>query len=189
MRRYNFNSNVQLVPVRSKGTPCLRTLNQFALTSYLEYILVHSLDHSDSSCLPRSTSLSAISRATGFHPSWSSLCHLGIRSGTNLRQRRLVPIFYGNLRPAGVQTIWLLWYVLCYNQLLYCTLRNKTHEQKKLPLVLYRSILYIGIAQTDGRQGSNHPKKNTTMVEPVAGLAAWLLCFLPPRPGSLCGRG
>jgi hypothetical protein len=27
------------------------------------------------------------------------------------------------------------------------------------------------------------------MVELAAGLAAWLLGFQPPHPGSLCGRG
>ena len=41
---------------------------------------------------------------TGFDPSWSSLCHLGICSGTNLRLRRLVPIFYGIFELAGAQT-------------------------------------------------------------------------------------
>ena len=40
---------------------------------------------------------------TGFHPSWSSLWLLGICSGTNLRQRRLVLIFYGILELAGTQ--------------------------------------------------------------------------------------
>ncbi len=51
-------------------------------------------------------------RKTGFHPSWSSLCHLGFFSGTSLRTRRLVPISYGNLRPAGGQTVWLLRFML-----------------------------------------------------------------------------
>jgi hypothetical protein len=41
---------------------------------------------------------------TGFHPSWSSLCCLGIYSGTNLRLRRLVPNFYGIFKLAGAQT-------------------------------------------------------------------------------------
>jgi hypothetical protein len=41
---------------------------------------------------------------TGFHPSWSSLCRLGICSGTNLRLRRLVPILYGIFELAGAQT-------------------------------------------------------------------------------------
>jgi hypothetical protein len=27
------------------------------------------------------------------------------------------------------------------------------------------------------------------MMEPAAGLVAWLLSFQPPHPGSLCGRG
>jgi hypothetical protein len=49
---------------------------------------------------------------TGFDPSWSSLCRLGFFSGTSLRTRRLVPIFYGNLRPAGAQTVWLLHFML-----------------------------------------------------------------------------
>jgi hypothetical protein len=83
---------------------------------------------------------------TGFDPSWSSLCHLGICSGTNLRLRRLVPNFYGNLRLAGVQTIWLLHFML----------QMYTTQQKT-------SIL-----------NNNHPTKKNTMVEPVAGLAARL---------------
>jgi len=36
----------------------------------------------------------------------------GIFSGTSLRTRRLVPIFYGKLRPAGAQTVWLLHFML-----------------------------------------------------------------------------
>ena len=83
---------------------------------------------------------------TGFDPSWSSLCHLGICSGTNLRLRRLVPNFYGNLRLAGAQTVWLLHFML----------QMYTTQQKT-------SIL-----------NNNHPTKNNTMVEPVAGLAAQL---------------
>jgi len=40
----------------------------------------------------------------------------GIFSGTSLRTRRLVPIFYGKLRPAGAQTVWLLHFMInvCY---------------------------------------------------------------------------
>jgi hypothetical protein len=83
---------------------------------------------------------------TGFHPSWSSLCHLGICSGTNLRLRRLVPNFYGNLRLAGAQTVWLLHFML----------QMYTTQQKT-------SIL-----------NNNHPTKNNTMVEQVAGLVARL---------------
>jgi hypothetical protein len=83
---------------------------------------------------------------TGFDPSWSSLCHLGICSGTNLRLRRLVPNFYGNLRLAGAQTVWLLHFML----------QMYTTQQKT-------SIL-----------NNNHPTKNNTMVEPVAGLVARL---------------
>jgi hypothetical protein len=83
---------------------------------------------------------------TGFDPSWSSLCHLEICSGTNLRLRRLVPNFYGNLRLAGAQTVWLLHFML----------QMYTTQQKT-------SIL-----------NNNHPTKNNTMVEPVAGLAARL---------------
>ena len=60
--------------------------------------------------------------------------------------RRLVPNFYGNLRPAGAQTVWLLHFMLQ----MYAT------QQKT-------SIL-----------NNNHPTKNNTMVEPVAGLAAQL---------------
>ena len=59
---------------------------------------------------------------------------------------RLVPNFYGNLRPAGAQTVWLLHFMLQ----MYAT------QQKT-------SIL-----------NNNHPTKNNTMVEPVAGLAAQL---------------
>ena len=70
----------------------------------------------------------------------------GIFSGTSLRTRRLVPIFYGKLRPAGAQTVWLLHFMLQ----MYAT------QQKT-------SIL-----------NNNHPTKNNTMVEPVAGLAAQL---------------
>jgi hypothetical protein len=35
----------------------------------------------------------------------------------------------------------------------------------------------------DGRQGSNHPAKNTTMVEPAAGLCGMAFSFpaAPPR--------
>jgi hypothetical protein len=60
--------------------------------------------------------------------------------------RRLVPNFYGNLRPAGAQTVWLL----------HCMLQMCTTQQKP-------SIL-----------NNNHPTKNNTMVEPVADLAARL---------------
>ena len=45
----------------------------------------------------------------------------GIFSGTSLRQRRLVPIFYGNLKPAGAQTVWLLHFMLQLATLLYST--------------------------------------------------------------------
>ncbi len=52
---------------------------------------------------------------TGSHPSWSSLFHLGFFSGTFLRVRRLVAMFYCNLLPAGAKkqetkkivTLWL----------------------------------------------------------------------------------
>jgi hypothetical protein len=40
---------------------------------------------------------------TGFDPRWTSLFHFVICSGTNLRLRRLVPIFYGIFELAGVQ--------------------------------------------------------------------------------------
>jgi hypothetical protein len=65
--------------------------------------------------------LRSLSPPTGFDPSWSSLCHLGFFSGTSLRTRRLVPIFYGNLRPAGVQTVWLLHFMLQLTILSYST--------------------------------------------------------------------
>ncbi len=35
----------------------------------------------------------------------------------------------------------------------------------------------------------NHPTKNTTMVEPVAGLAAWFFCFEPPHPREPLRKG
>jgi len=70
----------------------------------------------------------------------------GFFSGTSLRTRRLVPIFYGKLRPAGTQTIWLLHFMLQLTTLSYST---QQHKQTKK---------------------SNHPTKNTTMVEPVTGL-------------------
>ena len=79
--------------------------------------------------------------------------------GTSLRTRRLVPIFYGNLRPAGAQTVWLLRFMLQLTTL-YCTLRNKTHEKNTLlQYRSYRSIFNAGIVEANGRQGSNHPKR------------------------------
>jgi hypothetical protein len=63
-------------------------------------------------CCPLPALRGASVMLTGFHPSWSSLCRLGFFSCTSLRTRRLVPIFYGNLRPAGVQTVWLLRFML-----------------------------------------------------------------------------
>jgi hypothetical protein len=42
-------------------------------------------------------------RPTGSHPSWSSLFHLEFFSGTFLRARRLVSMFYCNLLPAGAK--------------------------------------------------------------------------------------
>ncbi len=41
---------------------------------------------------------------TDFDPSWISLFHLAICSGTNLRLRWLVPMFYGMFELAGAQT-------------------------------------------------------------------------------------
>ena len=96
--------------------------------------------------------------------------------------RRLVPIFYGNLRLTGAQTVWLLRFMLQLTTLWYDTLHNNTHEKIKLPL-LYRSICYAGIVEMDGQQGSNHPAKNTTLVEPAAGLCGMAFSFpaAPPR--------
>jgi hypothetical protein len=65
---------------------------------------------------------------TGFDPSWSSLCRLGICSGTNLRLCRLVPNFYGNLRLAGAQTVWLLHFML---QMLYTTQQKKLYSKQQ----------------------------------------------------------
>jgi len=53
-----------------------------------------------------------LNRWTGFDPSGISLFHLGFFSGTSLCTCRLVPIFYGTLRPAGAQTVWLLHFML-----------------------------------------------------------------------------
>ncbi len=97
---------------------------------------------------------------TGSHPSWANSLHLAICSGTNLRSRRLVPIFYGNLRPAGVQTVWLLRFLLQLTTLLSTLLYVVTTQtNKKTPFLPYRSICYAGIVRTDGRQVSNHSKR------------------------------
>ena len=56
--------------------------------------------------------------------------------------RRLVPIFYGNLRPADAQPFG--YYILCYT-------------------INYFIVLYV-------TKDTNKKQKNTTMVEPVAGL-------------------
>jgi hypothetical protein len=85
---------------------------------------------------------------TGFVPSWSSLCRLGFFSGTSLRVRRLVPIFYGNSRPAGAQTVWLLHFMLQLTILSYSTQQNT--RTKKTPSLPYRSICYAGLVQRDG---------------------------------------
>ena len=75
--------------------------------------------------------------------------------------RRLVPIFYANLRPAGAQTVLLLRFLLQ----MYAT------QQKT-------SIL-----------NNNHPTKNNTMVKQVTGLAARLRCFEPPHPRETLWEG
>ena len=41
-----------------------------------------------------------------------SLCNIWGFFLYKLTTRRLVPIFYGNLRPAGIQTVWLLHFML-----------------------------------------------------------------------------
>jgi len=82
----------------------------------------------------------------------------GIFSGTSLRTSRLVPIFYGKLRPAGAQTVWLLHFMLQLTTLSYSTQQHK--KQTKTPILPHRSTCYIGIVGKDGRQGSNHPTKN-----------------------------
>jgi hypothetical protein len=74
---------------------------------------------------------------------------------------RLVPNVYGNLRPAGAKTVWLLQSMLQ----MYAT-QHKT------------SIL-----------NNNYPTKNNTMVEPVAGLVTWLQCFEPPHPREPLRKG
>ncbi len=78
---------------------------------------------------------------TGFDPSWISLFHLAICSGTNLRSRRLVPIFYGNLRSAGAQTIWLLRFMLQLTTLLSTLFYVvTTHTNKKTPF--YHTVAF-----------------------------------------------
>jgi hypothetical protein len=84
--------------------------------------------------------------ATGFHPSWSSFVTFGNLFRYKPTTRRLVPVFCGNLRPVGAQTVWLLHFML----------QMYAIQQKT-------SIL-----------NNNHPTKNNTMVEPVASLAARL---------------
>jgi hypothetical protein len=69
------------------------------------------------------------------------------------------------------------------------SLHFTTTHKKKVPYLSSRSICYIRIVQTDGGQGLNHPTKNTTMVEPVAGLAAWFFCFEPPHPREPLRKG
>ena len=91
-----------------------------------------------------------VSYGTGFHPSWSSLCCLGFFSGTSLRTRRLVPSFYGKLRPAGLQTVRARLVTTFYATITYST---QQHTQRKNSLLQYRSICYAGIVQTDGRKG------------------------------------
>jgi len=77
----------------------------------------------------RSLLLKKFCPRTGFHPSWSSLCCLGICSGTNLPR-----------------VVWLLHFMLQMYAI-----------QQKTSII-----------------NNNHPTKNNTMVEPVAGLAAQL---------------
>ena len=74
---------------------------------------------------------------------------------------QLRSIFYGKLRPAGAQTIWLLHFMLQ----MYAT------QQKT-------SIL-----------NNNHPTKNNTMVEPVAATAAWLWRISQPYPREPLRKG
>ena len=133
----------------------------------------------------------AVRRWTGFDPSWSSLCCLGFFSGTSLCTRRLAPIFYGKLRPAGGQTIWLLRFMLQLTpQSKYSTLcSNNTHEQKKTPFLPYRSICYAGIVQTDGRQGSNIQKEHHHGGASCRSLAAWLLRFSAASPRQPLRKG
>ena len=103
--------------------------------------------------------------------------------GTSLRTRRLVPIFYGNLRPAGAQTVWLLRFMLQLTTL-YCTLRNKTHEKNTLlQYRSYRSIFNAGIVEANGRQGSNHPKRTPPWWSrsPVSSGMAFVFPAAPPR--------
>ena len=69
----------------------------------------------------------------------------------------------------------------------YVTAHKRT---KKLPYLPYCSIPYIGIVQMYGQQGSNHPKKNPTIVFGANCQVQQhgFLHFQPPHPCSLCGR-
>ena len=81
--------------------------------------MIERIDSSSNSTMM--TNMNMMMMRTGFDPIWSSLCRLGFFSGTSLHRRRLVPIFYGNLRPAGAQTVWLLHFMLQLTILSYST--------------------------------------------------------------------
>jgi hypothetical protein len=63
------------------------------------------------------------------------------------------------------------------------------NAKEKIPYLSNHSICCIGMVQMDGGQGSNNPTKNSTIVEPVASLAAWLLCFEPHHPREPLRKG
>ena len=60
---------------------------------------------------------------------------------------------------------------------------------KKLLLLLYRSFGHVGIVHLDSRQRVDHPKNTTTMVERVAGPAAWFLYFPAAPPWQPLRKG
>ncbi len=64
-----------------------------------------------------------------------------------------------------------------------------THTNKKTPFLPYRSICYAGIVQTDGPQGSNHPKRTQPWWSRFPGLAAWLGEMRQNPPGTIFAMG
>ncbi len=67
---------------------------------------------------------------TGFHPSWSSFVMFGNLFRYKPTTRRCVPIFYGNLRPVGAQTVWLLHFMLQMYATQKTSILNNNHPTK-----------------------------------------------------------
>jgi hypothetical protein len=81
-----------------------------------------------------------------------------------------------------MQTIWLRLATTFYATITPCIVLYYLYSQHTRDSYLpYHSIFYVGIVQTDGQQGSNHPAKNTTMVEPFAGSSGMDFLF-PAAP-------